>query len=53
MSAYEYLKEKNKCHLELNAIDGGMGNYTYKELFEMIDKMASSLYELGIKKEKS
>ena len=53
MTAYEYLKERNQEHLELNAIDSEVGNYTYKELFEMIEKTAASLYELGIKKEKS
>lgn len=52
MSAYEYLKEKNKAHLELNAIDSDVGNYTYKDLFELIEKTASSLYELGMKKGK-
>lgn len=52
MSVYEYLKEKNKDHLELNAIDSDMGNYTYKELFEMIEKTALSLYGMGMKKGK-
>lgn len=52
MSAYEYLKEKNKNHLDLNAIDSNVGNYTYKELFKMIEKTASSLYAMGMKKGK-
>lgn len=52
MTAYEYLRDKNKEHLNLTAITSDSGNYTYEELFAMIDKTASSLYELGIKKGK-
>jgi len=52
MTAYEYLKKKNKEHLEFDAINSNLGTYTYKELFEMIEKTASSLYELGVKKGK-
>lgn len=50
MSAYEYLKLLNKDNLDLQAIDSEVGNYTYRELFTMIDKTATSLFSKGIKK---
>lgn len=52
MTAYEYLKKLNANRLELNAIDSEAGDYTYAELFAMIDKTAASLYKLGIEKGK-
>lgn len=47
MTAYEYLKESNKNRLDFVAIDSEAGNYTYRELFEMVDKTALSLYKMG------
>lgn len=47
MTAYEYLKESNKKRLDFVAIDSEAGNYTYRELFEMVDKTALSLYKMG------
>ena len=47
MTAYEYLKKSNAERLYFNAIDSKVGNYTYKELFDMIDRTALSLYKLG------
>lgn len=52
MTAYEYLKQSNKNRLDYTAIDSEVGNYTYRELFEMIDKTAVSLYKMGICKGK-
>lgn len=46
ISAYEYLKRLNKNRLDYIAIDSDVGNYTYKELFEMIHKTAKSLYKM-------
>lgn len=50
MTAYEYLQKKNKDHLELDAIDSDFGNFTYKKLFEMIERTALSLYKFGVQK---
>lgn len=50
MTAYEYLKTLNKDNLDIQAIDSSMGNYTYKELFEMIERTAKGLYTAGIEK---
>ena len=47
MTAYEYLKKLNAERLDFQAIDSEVGNYTYRELFEMIDRTAASLYKLG------
>lgn len=47
MTAYEYLKKSNKNRLDFAAIDSEVGNYTYRELFEMIDITAASLYKMG------
>lgn len=47
MTAYEYLKKLNAERLDFQAIDSEVGNYTYKELFEMIDRTAASLYQMG------
>ncbi|MBQ8823499.1 MAG: AMP-binding protein [Lachnospiraceae bacterium] len=47
MTAYEYLKQMNIGRLDFQAIDSEAGNYTYKELFGMIDKTAASLYKMG------
>lgn len=48
MTAYEYLKMMNKDNMDLPAIDSMEGKYTYKELFDVIDKTAQSLYAMGI-----
>ncbi len=47
MTAYAYLKRLNAERLDFQAIDSEVGNYTYRELFEMIDKTAASLYKMG------
>lgn len=47
MTAYEYLKKLNAERLEFQAIDSEVGSYTYRELFEMIDRTAASLYKMG------
>lgn len=47
MTAYEYLKKLNADRLDFQAIDSVVGNYTYRELFEMIDKTAASLHKMG------
>ena len=47
MTAYEYLKKLNAERLGFQAIDSEAGNYTYRELFEMIDRTATSLYKMG------
>jgi len=52
MTAYEYLKECNKDNMDLMAIDSMEGKYTYRELFDMIDNTANSLYAMGIEKGK-
>lgn len=52
MTAYEYLLDCNKDNMDLFAIDSMEGKYTYRELFEMIDKTANSLYAMGIEKGK-
>ena len=52
MTAYEYLKMLNKDNLDLQAIDSMEGTYTYRQLFDMIDKTACSLYKMGIEKGK-
>ena len=52
MTAYEYLKKQNAERLDFQAIDSEVGNYTYRELFEMIDKTAAALYKMGICKGK-
>lgn len=50
MTAYEYLKTMNSDRLELQAIDSDAGNYTYRELFAVIDATAASLWKMGIQK---
>ena len=52
MTAYEYLLDCNKDNMDLFAIDSMEGKYTYRELFEMIDKTANSLYAMGVEKNK-
>lgn len=52
MTAYEYLLDCNKDNMDLYAIDSVEGKYTYRELFEMIDKTANSLYAMGVEKGK-
>ena len=52
MTAYEYVKERNKDNLDGLAIDSLMGNFTYRELFENIEKTARALYAFGTKKGK-
>lgn len=53
MTAYEYLKKMNINRLDFQAIDSMFGDYTYRELFTMIDATAASLYAMGISKGKS
>lgn len=48
MTAYEYLKTMNEGRLEYQAIDSDVGNYTYRELFAVIDATAASLWKMGI-----
>lgn len=50
MTCYEFLKKCNEDNLDSIAIESYEGTYTYNELFEIIDKTAVSLYEMGIKK---
>ena len=50
MTAYEYLRQQNAGHEDLQAIDSAFGNYTYCELFSMIDRTAAALWQLGVKK---
>ena len=38
MTAYEYLRQQNAGREDLQAIDSAFGNYTYCELFGMIDR---------------
>lgn len=52
LTAYEYLKEANANRLDLIAIDSIEGTYTYGQLFEIIDNVACSLFQMGIKKDK-
>lgn len=52
MTAYEYLKTINADRLEIQAIDSDVGNYTYRELFAVIDATAASLWKMGIQKGK-
>lgn len=50
MTAYDYLLECNKDNMNLCAIDSVEGKYSYKELFDIIDDTAASLYAMGIEK---
>ena len=50
MTAYEYLRQQNAGHEDLQAIDSAFGNFTYRELFSMIDRTAAALWQLGVKK---
>ena len=50
MTAYEYLRQQNAGHEDLQAIDSAFGNYTYRGLFDMIDRTAAALWQLGMKK---
>ena len=52
MTAYEYLKKMNAERLDFQAINSEFGNYTYTELFSMIDRTAASLYKMGVQKGK-
>ena len=49
MTATEYLKEMNKKHLEMTAIDCKDEFITYNELFEEIDQTAAALHKLGLR----
>lgn len=51
MTAYEYMRQHNAAHENLQAIDSVFGSYTYGELFRMIDQTAASLWQMGVKKE--
>lgn len=48
MTAYEYLKKQNAERLDYPVIDSEFGNYTYGELFAIIDRTAKSLYKKEI-----
>lgn len=51
MTAYDYLKEMNKDNLDLIAFDCQDGSiYTYRDFFNIVDNVAKSLYQLGVKK---
>lgn len=50
MTAYEYLRQQNAGREELQAIDSAFGNYTYGELFAMVDRTAAALWQMGVKK---
>ncbi len=52
MTATEFLKKMNEKNMNLPAIDCSDGIITYQDLFEMIDKTAKSLYQIGAKKGK-
>ena len=52
MTAYEYVKTLNAERLDYLAIDSEVGNYTYRELFAMINQTAAALWSMGIKKGK-
>ena len=49
-SAYEYLYECNKNHLEQTALNYYDREINYKELFDLINKAATAFMESGIKK---
>lgn len=53
MTAYEYLKKQNSERLDYLAIDSEIGDFTYSELFSMIDATAASLWSMGIRKGKN
>ena len=50
MTAFEYMKYCNRHNMFLPAINSPYGNYTYKELIEEIEKTATALYQLGVRK---
>lgn len=50
MTAYRYLYENNKGHLDAVALNYFGEKVTYKELFEKIDDMVKSFTSSGIKK---
>ena len=52
MTAYEYLKKQNADRLDYVAIESEAGNFTYCELFEMVDATAEALWKMGIKEGK-
>lgn len=47
-----YIEEQNKDNLDLFAIDGVEGRYTYREMFNISDMVAKSLHKMGIEKGK-
>lgn len=53
MTAYEYLKLQSKQRMDNLAIDSEAGNFTYRELFSMIDAAAAALWSMGIQKGKN
>lgn len=52
MTAYEYLKKLNENNLDGIAFDSIEDVYTYKDLFQIIDDVAASLYKMGTEKGK-
>lgn len=50
MTVYEYLKLCNKDNLDKLAFDSYEGKYTFREFFEFAERVAVSLYSIGMKK---
>ncbi len=48
-SMYEYVYECNKNHLEDIAVKYFNKSFTYKRIFELIDKTANAFYNFGVK----
>lgn len=49
-SIYGYLKEKNKNNLDRVALEYFGNAITYRELFENIDRVSKSLWQLGVRR---
>ena len=48
-SMYEYVYECNKNHLDDIAVKYFNKSFTYKRIFESIDKTANAFYNFGVK----
>ena len=53
MTAYEYLKTRNAGRLDALAIDSEAGQFTYSQLFGIIDATAKALWAMDIHKGKN
>ncbi len=53
MNIIEYVEYQNRDNLDNIAIDDYEGTYTYRDLFNIKDKVANSLYKMGVKKDKT